>query len=410
MKIEEIYKTISEYDITPDNMLDFIFQGKQGDLSHYYYRCMLLQLLENAQHFDYIIELYYRLEQGSIKNGSYNVIENGMKKGITYKEALDEGYVKKAEVYDDFKDGNGEKLRKIIDWANLMLSELEGIKRPDSRLKILDYSLARKEDETTDLDNLSPEDGTIEKVKQVFLSLGLRNVWNECLSRYKYYNKEQSVKNILFWEDTALYDLKKDFSNFKKDLYFCSKVIQNQPNVLSRIMSGAPFEEVCEVIRTGMHYYNPELEIGIREKGIYGGGDEFITDYAPSGRKVSAAYKKLAKEFSDVIEEQDENQFIRLCANFHFDFLRVHPFLDGNGRTARVLLSSMLASRDIFFPAVYSNITEKEDFYRRSDAAIRGNYTITQEDVLKKIQGYLEIFPKSTIDENGQEWDGQNFC
>ena len=65
MNIEEIYKTISEYNITQGNVLDFLFQGKPNDPSHFYYRTMLLQLMKNNEHLDKMFELYCRPEEES---------------------------------------------------------------------------------------------------------------------------------------------------------------------------------------------------------------------------------------------------------------------------------------------------------------------------------------------------------
>jgi len=31
-----------------------------------------------------------------------------------------------------------------------------------------------------------------------------------------------------------------------------------------------------------------------------------------------------------------------LLANFHYDFAKIHPFVDGNGRTIRLLLNMIL--------------------------------------------------------------------
>ena len=405
MSIEDIYKTISEYDIDEENVLDFIFQGNQGDSSKLYYRCMLLQLLHHVEHFDNIIDLYYRTESRQPFEGatlSYNINDDGKTKKKYYKDTIEESDEKKLAIYAGFERGNCEEFQKIIEWATTIVKELEGIKRGDARLEepisdfmnykeweheIEDYINSNKEEiedeEKCKLLKRSyeieipyikqKEDESLKILEGTFHSLGLNTLWDECISRYRYYNEEMMMEGILFWDERALYKIKQYFALFKKDLYGCSKIIQNQSNVLTVIKSGASLEEVCNRIRVEINRYNPDIDVGLRDKKIYGGFNGFITHNSSYPEDLPEAYKELSEEYNKVMKEQDREKFIRLCTDFNFDFVKVHPFTDGNGRTSRILLSSMLASRDIFFPSLYTDPREKYEFLKRSNSVLEHN-------------------------------------
>jgi Fic family protein len=51
-----------------------------------------------------------------------------------------------------------------------------------------------------------------------------------------------------------------------------------------------------------------------------------------------------------------------LAFKFHLDYLAIHPFYDGNGRTARILSNLILISYGL--PPLYIKETEKQNYYR----------------------------------------------
>jgi Fic family protein len=53
---------------------------------------------------------------------------------------------------------------------------------------------------------------------------------------------------------------------------------------------------------------------------------------------------------------------VLLALKFHLDYLRIHPFYDGNGRTARILSNLILISYG--YPPLYINENEKQNYYR----------------------------------------------
>jgi Fic family protein len=65
---------------------------------------------------------------------------------------------------------------------------------------------------------------------------------------------------------------------------------------------------------------------------------------------------------------------VERAARVHADFVNIHPFVDGNGRTARLLLNLELLQAG--YPVVIIPVEERSAYYENLDAvAVRGDYT-----------------------------------
>lgn len=93
--------------------------------------------------------------------------------------------------------------------------------------------------------------------------------------------------------------------------------------------------------------------------------------YVPPGpRKLPSELKKFSRELKVRLSEHVEP--IELAAWVHTEFVRIHPFLDGNGRMARLLMNTILAWHrhpTLIFPdekaydtAVAESIQNPDDF------------------------------------------------
>lgn len=59
-------------------------------------------------------------------------------------------------------------------------------------------------------------------------------------------------------------------------------------------------------------------------------------------------------------EEKGELTLAELCALFHYRYIRIHPFEDGNGRIARLLVNFILARHD--YPMIVVKSVDKENY------------------------------------------------
>jgi len=79
-----------------------------------------------------------------------------------------------------------------------------------------------------------------------------------------------------------------------------------------------------------------------------------------------------------------------LAAEFHHRFVHIHPFMDGNGRTARLLMNFILM-QDGYPPAVILRVDRKK-YYRVLQEADRGNLVPFVDFIGRSIERSLIIY------------------
>lgn len=128
--------------------------------------------------------------------------------------------------------------------------------------------------------------------------------------------------------------------------------------------------------------------------GTYRGEEEFVT---VGNRKVLLAMPDeiealMTKLVTWIRERQDTDYHPLVLATIvHYAFVRIHPFLDGNGRTAR-LLSNLILMRRGYPPIIIP--VEKTETYRGALAAWDGGdpapLTTFMTDLLKQMFSLYE--------------------
>lgn len=133
----------------------------------------------------------------------------------------------------------------------------------------------------------------------------------------------------------------------------------------------------------------------VAESGVFRSGDEGVFDgervifVAPPPQRVPILMKDL---FSWIKQEKDLNPLI-LSSVFHYEFVFIHPFSDGNGRMARLWQSALLAKwREIFqYLPIESQIERDQEGYYKAIAKCHGEgkSTIFVEFMLRRIDQAL---------------------
>ena len=85
-------------------------------------------------------------------------------------------------------------------------------------------------------------------------------------------------------------------------------------------------------------------------------GERF--EYA-SPEETPSLMTDLIKWYRDA-EETNRYTLAELCALFHYRYIRIHPFEDGNGRIARLLVNFILARHD--YPMIVIQSSDKENY------------------------------------------------
>jgi Fic family protein len=112
--------------------------------------------------------------------------------------------------------------------------------------------------------------------------------------------------------------------------------------------------------------------------------------------------QELIEWFRKERETNEVNPII-LSALFHYKFIRIHPFDDGNGRTARILMNFILMQ--FGFPPVIIRTEDKENYYRVLRLADADELEPFIEYIAENLVRSLEIMLKGAKGESIEEAD-----
>jgi Fic family protein len=90
-------------------------------------------------------------------------------------------------------------------------------------------------------------------------------------------------------------------------------------------------------------------------------------------------------------ENPDEHTPIELAAVFHHRFVQIHPFLEGNGRTARLLMNAILMKNGYPFIAIVSNL-DRPKYLKTLMEADLGNNTAFVNFIARCVERTLDMY------------------
>lgn len=94
---------------------------------------------------------------------------------------------------------------------------------------------------------------------------------------------------------------------------------------------------------------------------------------------------------------------VLLAAEFHYKFIRIHPFDDGNGRTARLLMNFILMQHG--YPPVIIKSDDKSNYFSALQQADSGILVPFIDYILNNLVNSLEIMIKGAKGESIEEPD-----
>ena len=113
-------------------------------------------------------------------------------------------------------------------------------------------------------------------------------------------------------------------------------------------------------------------------------------------------YYLVEEKLTELIEKfnsSENNDLIMKVACFHADFEKIHPFIDGNGRTGRLLLNLELMKNG--YPITVIRNEDREEYYGALETAqVKSNYELLADFVEKSVENtfwmYYKYFDEDT--------------
>jgi len=146
-------------------------------------------------------------------------------------------------------------------------------------------------------------------------------------------------------------------------------------------------EQVIKQLHTLVLADKPE------DRGVYRKVDVMIMGAkhkTASPFQIQEKMEALIKEFN----EDNKTNLIKKLALFHIEFEAIHPFIDGNGRTGRLLVNFELMKRG--YPPIDIKYLDRRAYYDAFDAYHEKKDISSMENlfagyVLERIDKYLKI-------------------
>jgi Fic family protein len=124
----------------------------------------------------------------------------------------------------------------------------------------------------------------------------------------------------------------------------------------------------------------------------------------PDARKI----KRLMGDYIAMYYENEKKlSAAELAAQVHYRLVHIHPFVDGNGRTARLIMNLVLI-RNGYPPAVIMNLDRKK-YYRVLKAADMGNHEEFENFIGKSIERSLVIYLNTIVPPDRQKKERQGY-
>ncbi|MFW2351888.1 Fic family protein [Aliarcobacter butzleri] len=111
----------------------------------------------------------------------------------------------------------------------------------------------------------------------------------------------------------------------------------------------------------------------------------------PQSFEVQSKMQEFIKKYN---ENKTKLHSIELASFVHIEFVKIHPFIDGNGRTSRLLMNLELIKAG--FPPVVIELEDRLEYYKALDTAHTKNdyepfFKLMQKVVEKSFEPYFYI-------------------
>ena len=187
-----------------------------------------------------------------------------------------------------------------------------------------------------------------------------KNVKTELLG-YMATNNVSVQKNKIKFSTESEYNINR-FGKLLNNLGLNDHNIKIQRSVYSITINKNYIEELTENKIKDIHEILTE---NIFQGGIYRSTDVTITGATHTPPTPNDMYNQLKFFYEDLKENSLKMNPIELAAWTHAEFVRIHPFPDGNGRTARLIMNYQLMQKG-FLP-INIKVEDRIEYYNALD-------------------------------------------
>ena len=150
-------------------------------------------------------------------------------------------------------------------------------------------------------------------------------------------------------------------------------------------------EPLTEYLIRQLHYLVLK-NIRDRDAGSYREVNVFITGsrHIPP---MNSLVPPMMRELTDWLNSTEALKLhpVEKAARFHHDFVYIHPFVDGNGRTGRLLMNLLLMQDG--YPSAVINAEKRSNYYTALESAsILKDYTTIITLVAKAVEQSLDLY------------------
>lgn len=214
-------------------------------------------------------------------------------------------------------------------------------------------------------------------------------------------NRPESIISFIRFENNTLSDeiLTKIINEESFDQTKIDNIeVNNVINVYNRMQSINPYNK-----NDLLEYHKVMLDTLIDSSGKYRKQEDDLLDLNPVNYLSPSAIviPSYMDDLYDYLNNFEENIFIKSCV-FHYELQYIHPFVDGNGKMARLFQKTLLASQEEIFMYVPFEVLLKErrlEYYeaielshknRNSDVFIEFMLSIILETIKRMVHNEVD--------------------
>lgn len=117
-----------------------------------------------------------------------------------------------------------------------------------------------------------------------------------------------------------------------------------------------------------------EIYEQVNHQKVYRSVDVYISGAQHTPPSPNEMYRQIKNFYADLTWKSKELNLIELAAWTHAEFMKIHPFPDGNGRTSRLIMNYQLMASG--FPAIDVKKENRLEYFNTLEAyAVEDNLT-----------------------------------